>query len=334
MARLKPLFAALTLILFASLSPAGSVHAAAKPRPITGVTISPAFQQITVGQDDTSKDGQIKLTNNTGEPLEFSLSVTDFGSLDETGGVLFIGKDQKSLDYRYGLTSWITLQQDRVVVDSKQTKVVPLTIDNKESMAPGGHYGAVMVTPVETGQDPTKVDINQILTSLLFVKKDGGDVYRLGLQDVSIQHQLLSTPGSVSLRFQNAGNVHVIPRGLLTVTDPRGREVKQGIINDGSAIILPQTFRQLKVPLLNVGKAWLPGRYHLTIAYRYEGETSLQYYNSSFYYINGWYVILAVFLLAILLGLGLSKRLRAVLRAAIAVPKRYFKSLRARRQKS
>jgi hypothetical protein len=337
MVRLKPLLAALALVVVTGLSNIGTARAATptpiKKRPVGGVTISPAFQQIAIGQSEDSKDGQIKLTNNTGEPLEFAISVTDFGSLDETGGVAFIGKDQKALNYRYGLTSWLTLEQDRVVVDPKATKVVPFTIDNKESMAPGGHYGAIMVTPTQTGQDPSKVDVNQILTSLLFVNKQGGDVYKLGIQDVSIQHSLLSAPSTVSLRFQNAGNVHVIPRGVLTITDPRGVEVKQGVINDGSAIILPQAFRQLKAPLLNLGSAWMPGRYHLSIAYRYEGESSVQYYNSSFYYVNGWYIIALVLLLAIVLGLVLSKQLRKALRDSFKGLARRVKFLYPNRKK-
>lgn len=334
MVRLKSLLASLALLAATGLSSTGTAFAASKAHSISGVTISPAFQQITVGQNGDSKDGQIKLTNNTGEPLEFSISATDFGSLDETGGVAFIGKDQKSLDYRYGLTSWLTLQQDRVVVDPNTTKTVPFTINNQESMAPGGHYGAIMVTPTQTGQDPSKVDINQILTSLLFVKKQGGEVYKLGLQDVSVRHNLFSAPSMVSLRFQNAGNVHVIPRGVLTVTDPRGIEVKQGVINDGSAIILPQTFRQLKAPLVDLGNAWMPGRYHLSIAYRYEGESSLQYYNNTFYYINGWYVIASVFLLAIALGLVLSKRLRKAFRDFCKALARQTKRLVPNRHKT
>jgi hypothetical protein len=250
------------------------------------------------------------VTNNTGEPLEFALSTTDFGSLDESGGVLFIGKQEKSLNYRYGLTSWMTLGQDRIVVDPNETEKVPITIENKESLSPGGHYGAILATPTNTGSDPKKVAINQVLTTLLFVKKQGGEVYRLGLQDIKVQSHLFTAPSGISLRFQNSGNVHVIPRGLITVTDPGGRVIKQGVINDGSAIILPQTFRQLSAPLNTTADAWMPGRYHLKVAYRYDGQASLQYKEMSFYYFNGWYLIVFILILAALIFIIVSSRAR------------------------
>lgn len=284
----------------------------AKPgtRPLGGITVSPAFQQVGIAATDTSKEGQIKLTNQTGEPLEFSLAITDFGSLDETGGVLFIGKDQRSLNYRYGLSSWLSLQQDRIVIEAGQTKAILFTVTNKDSMAPGGHYGALIITPIGLGQDPHKVDVQQELTSLLFVKKAGGERYQIGLPDVSATRNLFSQPGSVTLRFHNGGNVHVIPRGIITITDPRGEQVKQGIVNDGSAIILPQAFRQLTVPLYGLNRAWLPGRYTLSVAYRYEGETSLQYHKMTFLYINGWYVFFVLLQAGFIFGVSVNRRFR------------------------
>lgn len=308
-----------------------SVQAAA-PRPVGGVTISPAFQDVSLQPTDAEKTFTFSVTNNTAEPVEFSLSLSDFGSLNETGGVLFVGQQKNTASYRYGLVSWATLEKDRIVVEPKATEKVPVTITNKESMAPGGHYGAIVVTPVQNDADPSKVTIRQQLTSLLFVKKIGGQVYRMNLQDISVGQHVFSTPKDLTLRFQNSGNVHVVPRGIVTVSDASGRPVKQGIVNDGSAIILPQTFRQVTVPLEGTNRAWLPGRYTLKVAYRYDGATSLQYKETSFYYLSGWAIVLfAVFLLILLLLLASRRLRRSIVRALRGLVSFSKKGLRKRK---
>ncbi|HSH18368.1 MAG TPA: hypothetical protein VK978_03215 [Candidatus Saccharimonadales bacterium] len=288
---------------------------AAPPRK-SGVTIAPAFQEIVITPDDPSKRFDFAITNNTAEPLEFSLSVVDFGSLDESGGVLYIGDAKKQLEYRYGLTGWVTLAKDRVVVEPKSTEKVPVTIFNRESLTPGGHYGAILVSPAETGERPTKVQINQVLSSLLFVKKQGGEVYRLGLQSHDMPANIFKVPESVGLRFQNAGNVHVVPRGTVTITDPAGRVVRRGFINQGSTLALPESFRQLPAHLETVRAAWLPGRYGMEIAYRFDGKESVEITRVSFVYINIWLAALTLAILVLSILMLVNARIRrAVIRA-------------------
>lgn len=286
-------------------------------RKLGGITVAPAFQNVVVSDDKPTDTYEFSLTNNTSEPVEFALSAVDFGSLDESGGVLFLGNSEKSLNYRYGLARYTTLERDRLTIEPKQTEKVKLTITNKESLTPGGHYGAILATPTQNGQRPTRVQVNQVLSSLLFVRKQGGEVYQLSLRDFGVKRQLFDAPKSVDLRFQNAGNVHVIPRGIATITDPRGREVRRGFINGGSAIILPQTFRRLSLPLENTSTAWIPGRYTLTIAFRYDGSEQLQTKTYSFIYFNAWYIvfIIAIVILAVLLAVNL--RLRRVVVASV-----------------
>lgn len=302
-----------------------SSAAAAAPAPgHGGITVSPAFQQVVVAQDTPSKTFDFSVTNHTTETAEFALKTVDFGSLDENGGVLFMGQSNQALNYKYGLSQWVTLGQDRIVVDPGQTVKVPVTIENKESLAPGGHYGAVLVEPADQNGHPTKVEINQVMSSLLFVTKQGGEIYGLHLQDYSVSTHLFSTPASVKLRFQNPGNVHVIPQGVAYITDPHGRMVKQGFINPGSAIILPETFRQLPIAMQTTAVAWIPGRYHLHIAYRYMGQSSEQTKDVSFIYINGWYVIAGIVIIAVIVLALVNRRFRRLLGWPIRMLRRIF----------
>jgi hypothetical protein len=297
------MLAALVMVVCASIG-----HSAAAPaRKPGGVTVSPAFQQVVLEQSDAEKTFDYAITNNTSQSLEFALSSVDFGSLDETGGVLFQGQSDKSLDYKYGLSRFVTLQQDRIVVEPKATTKIPVIISNKESMSPGGHYGAILATPTQAAGDPSKVQVNQVISTLLFVTKKGGEIYKMGLQSMQLKTHLFSAPSSVEMRFQNAGNVHVIPRGLITITDPRGRIVKRGYINEGSAILLPETFRKVSVPLRTINTAWWPGMYHMTITYRFDGQVSQDTKQMTFTYVNGWYIVILMLLFALII-LGIVSR--------------------------
>lgn len=311
-----------TVLMMATFALINSAQAAEPtPRRVGGITISPAFQEITVSNETPAATYTFSVTNNTSEPYELALSAVDFGTLDESGGVLFLGNAQKSIHYRYGLARWVSLERDRIVVEPKKTEKVPLTIINKESLGPGGHYGAILVTPTDTGERPTKVQINQVLSSLLFVKKQGGEIYNLGLRSYEVKTRLFTAPNAVDLRFQNGGNVHVVPRGVVTMTDPTGRLVKKGFINPGSAMVLPETFRRVSVSLDPVATAWMPGKYTVDIAYRYDGEADTQTRTVSFIYVNGWYLIAAF---AMLIGLGfifINKRTR---RLALRVVKKPY----------
>lgn len=301
--------------------------APAKPKAaIGGITVSPAFQQITIGQNDTDKTFDFSVTNNTSQEYELSLATVDFGSLDESGGVLFMGASDKSLNYKYGLAQYVTLQQDRVVVEPKATAKIPITITNKDSLSPGGHYGAILVTPDEIGESASKVQVNQVISSLLFVTKEGGAIYQMGLQSFQLKTHLFSSPSEVDVRFQNAGNVHLVPRGLITITDPRGRIVKRGFVNDGSGIMLPETFRKFTVPLKVINTAWWPGLYHMTLTYHFDGETIQHSKELTFAYVNGWYILGIMALSAVIIAAIIVPRFRRLLKTTwrqISWPFRY-----------
>jgi hypothetical protein len=110
----------------------------------------------------------------------------------------------------------------------------------------------------------------------VFVKKIGGEINGLGLKGSEFSRNVVRLPEKVRLRFQNSGNVHVVPRGIVTIIDPLGRVAIKGIINEESGIILPETLRTYPVTLKSVEKILVPGNYTLSIAYRYDGKEAFE----------------------------------------------------------
>lgn len=259
----------LVLAVIVACQVGGSSTLAATPP--KGISISPFQQQITMAGTGSDQSFELSLANNTGALQEIKLSSRDFGSLNDTGGVLLEGS--KDYDQKYGLVSWLSLGTDTVLLEPGESRNVPITIQNRADLQPGGHYGAVVASVNSLDdQASNRVVANQQLLSLLFVTKTGGEHYDLQLKDIASNGNWLHLPNKVTLRFQNPGNVHIIPRGIVRLKSPSGRVLAQGVINSESAILLPETFRELRVPLTSTATAVpVPGLYRIEVEYRYDG---------------------------------------------------------------
>jgi hypothetical protein len=267
--------------------------------PSFGITVSPPFQEISFNASSPQDAAIISLTNHDPMPHSFHLTTTDFDSLSEYGGVSFIGTKPNDFSEKYGLASWMSLQSDSLVLSPGQTGKITVTILNKQSLSPGGHYGAILGTLTDLDNSGNPLLLKPVISSLLLVKKIGGERYDLKLSSTSNNSSPFSPASEVRLRFQNAGNVHVTPRGTIHVTDVLGREVASGTINEDSAVVLPESFRIYPIPLRSEGLAILPGTYQVQINYRYDGR---EYFTTTYlrYFYFGWPVIL---MMVFLLGL-------------------------------
>lgn len=238
-----------------------------------GITITPAFQDIVLDQTGQEVEFFATVTNDTTNPVTLRLSVLDFGSLDESGGVAFLGASN-DLERKYSLASWMRPEKDVVTTVPGETQKIKVTIENRDSLGPGGHYGALTFTTEDVTQSDgnNNIAVKQLFSSLVFVKKIGGEIYSLDLSEKEFSYNLMRLPEKIRLRFRNDGNIHLVPRGIVTVTDPLGRLVAKGIINEESALILPETFRTYVTTLKPLVWSFIPGRYTMIIAYRFDGK--------------------------------------------------------------
>lgn len=240
------------------------------------LTISPAYQDITLNQTDTEVHFSVTLGNQTNDPITLRVLEYDFGSLDESGGVAFLGASN-DLGKKYALATWMHPEKDTLTLSPYETQTITVTVKNSEQLSPGGHYGALMFQEGEdsSGTQNTQandVSVKQMFSTLVFVKKIGGEIYGLNLESEEYTSLLFQLEENLTLHFRNTGNVHLVPRGLAEVRDPLGRVVAKGIINEESSIILPETPRKYLVKLARQLPTIIPGRYTLEIASRYDGK--------------------------------------------------------------
>jgi hypothetical protein len=276
------------LVLMISLLQTGGALAVALPGNIAGsVGISPSFQNVSIAKNQAQAHYFVTLTNLTSHDQAFKLSVEDFGSLNESGGVAFLGTSSSAFARKYGLSAWLTLDQGQVTVPAGQSEQIGVTLNNSASLTPGGHYGAILATELAGANGSAAqlhVGVLAVLSSLILLIKEGGPPPNLVLVGQTVDKSMFAMPTTVSDRFENLGNVHVVPRGLIQVTDPWGRAIDRGSINVNSGIILPSMFRRYDTPLVPLATAIWPGRYTVATAYRYDGTTATKPYTTTFWY--------------------------------------------------
>lgn len=230
-----------------------------------GILVEPAFQEITLDEHTASIAGQISLTNKTTEDQVFQLIATDIQQFDADGKIILADKPLTGADYT--LADFIQLPSTQSAVAAGQTLSIPFTIRNGPDLQPGGHYSALVLRSV-LQRESTDQQVLPAITSFLLVHKVGGERYHLSLLPTQLAERSLvfHLPEELSLTFSNQGNTHVRPYGLVRITDVFGHEVKKGIINEGSAVVLPGTQRTLSVKLSGTTSFWPIMLYSLKIS--------------------------------------------------------------------
>lgn len=267
----------------------------------TGITVSPAFQNIDILPGQASTSQSFSIANNDDVPVAFSLTAVDMGSLDDTGGVVFSGLPAGYAD-NYGIAKWVTLPQRTIVIPPRTTRTVNFIITSDDTLRDGGHYGAIIINAQDAAQTvENQIKFDPQTATLLFIRKIGREVFGLRLEQPVPVNALWRLPDNLTLRMKNEGNVHIVPRGVLKITGPGGRVAKQGIINSESSLVLPERSRNYQVKLQDFGWWRLPGRYKIDVAYRYDGLNQFMIAEQSFFFWNLPLLLMSAAVLAILI---------------------------------
>jgi hypothetical protein len=293
------LLAVLVFVFVFSGNSSAKVLTATPPKP-SGTTISPASAQIELQGAEVQHPLQFKITNNESEAQTINISTADFNTLGESGGLAFVGTNPTAIQKKYGLATWVALPQNTITVQPKQTTTINAYIQNQPNMSPGGHYGALMLaisTPGSGSKDRVKVALHPIASSLLFVNKIGGDTHTLKLTNVMVAKNPFKLPGSVTLRFKNDGNTHLVPRGVVSITSPNGKLISRGVINEDSGLVLPETYRRFSVPLKTISPPLRPGKYTLRVDFRFDGYNNFRSYQSKILLLTPLVLIEAILVL-------------------------------------
>lgn len=218
--------------------------------PVSAVTISPLKFDYFMNPGD-SRQGEIKVINETAETQTYYASVQNFVANGEEGQQTFLNETEKT-----GLVSWTSLEQKVVTLAPGKSDDFKWVINIPKNAEPGGHYAAIFFsTQPETDQGKAVGVGGRV--GVLFLVNVNGNV-REGASVESFQTvvgedpQLAIPTGwtnrlpvGFELRIKNSGSVHFKPVGEISVESMFGKN--QSIqANPNDSAVLPNTIRKIR----------------------------------------------------------------------------------------
>lgn len=247
-----------------------------------GITVIPSIKHIDLSSDPPEYD--LKYVNNTGFDLRLELSVQDFSEIDEDYKIKYL-EPKDAANYKYSLSSWLTFENKNLELLPGEEKSIKVYI-NEDRVPLGGHYSSILAKVVQGSVDQ-KINVNPIISSLLFVRASTGLEIESG-EIISFEpdKSVLNFPENFILRFKNDGNVHVVPYGQVIITDMLGNRVASGILNERSLDALPESIRKYEIPIKKEAGFFIPGIYSAKIDMKY-GENNRKLVKSKVFFSQG-----------------------------------------------
>jgi len=279
------------------------------------LSVTPPLFQLSVNPGDIWQSN-IKVVNGNSYPLTVFTEVANFSPIGEFGQGKFIPVLPKNDPRRENTTlaEWIEISEGPHVIPPEQTKDVSFFVDIPDNASPGGHYAAILVsTAPPESNDPLSVTTSQAVTSLFFARIQGEVDENGSIREYRVLDSLLETPSAeFVLRFENKGNVHLLPRGEIRIFNMWGTERGVIPINNQTQFgnVLPNSIREFKFAWDSEFSITDIGRYkaELTLVY---GEDGVKNASADAYFyvlpIKGTLITLAVLLLFILLVVWMVK---------------------------
>jgi hypothetical protein len=241
------------------------------------ITIAPPLYQITIAPG-TAWKSTLRVVNTNHYPLTIHADVSDFHPDGETGNAIFDDLTQGDANDTRRMSGWISLPVRDVTIPPDQSYELPLTIIVPQNADPGGHYGAILVGTLPPHTEGSGASIGTRLSSLIFLRVPG-DVVEEGLirDFVTPSDVVQSQLQTFTLRFENKGNVHLVPHGQIIITNMWGKKRGVIVVNEKSTFgnVLPGSTRKFSFQWKGEDSIFDIGRYKAEASLSY-GEVSKQ----------------------------------------------------------
>ena len=323
------IFRRTTAVVVAAAMLAGAfliaLPAMAQDNPTTGsgLRISPTRNELSIVPGDSREVIQT-VRNVTQSPVSVEPTLNDFESDGVTGEPKLIGDPE--VISAFSLRGFIDLPESFELQPDEEIEV-KIGLNVPANASPGAYFGSVLYRAVPLGdQGDGQVALIASVGSLVLLEVPGEITEKIQINDVSafIQNDdetyssgslFTKKPDAIGVEIENLGNSFSQPFGKVSVKDWRGNEVFSYELNRVSSgaprgNILPESTRLFIDELYNVevktvnGEevtdktspiTW-PGRYEVVgnISHGTSGEIFTV--STSFWYIPGWLIVLAIVL--------------------------------------
>ena len=187
------------------------------------MSVTPPLFQLSINPGDIWQSS-VKVVNGNPYPLTVYAELFNFQAVGELGQGKFIPLSEGGEGVT--LAEWINLPKGPYIIPPEQTVNLSFFVEVPENASPGGHYAAIQIStepPKESGA--LAVLTSQVVTSLLFMRVEGDMHESATIREFRALDAFLDEPDAkFSLRFENKGNVHLLPKGDIVITNMWGTE--------------------------------------------------------------------------------------------------------------
>lgn len=240
------------------------------------ISISPPVFEMSANPGESIKNN-IRVTNLSDQPQTIFVDKRNFTALGEEGGV-----DLTEDNTSHSLASWIAVNKEQATIPAKKSEVFEFVINTPVNAEPGGHFGSLVFKtepqPLKEGQSGSSV--GQEVGALLLVKIAGDIKEQAEVASFKSQSGFYEAgPVTFETRVKNAGNVHLKPRGTITIHNMFGVEVAKVQIDERN--VLPDAIRSVQTTWDAPG--FRLGMYTAKVSLVYGDASTLLTASSSFF---------------------------------------------------
>ncbi len=209
---------------------------------------------------------ELLITNRLGKPMNFKIELEDFtGSQNIEESIILLGGKKGP----YSLKDYLKPEISEFVLEHGQRMVLPVEIFIPPNAEPGGLYGTVLVSAhpplseIGKEEDRAKGQIGIItrLGSLFFIRIMGEAKEEGLMKDFKALKDFYEKgPVFFQILFENNGNVHLAPSGIIEIRNIFGKKVDEIAVDRYFAMPDSIKFREIKWD-----KGMLFGRYTASI---------------------------------------------------------------------
>ncbi len=283
-----------SLFIILNLSP----KALAQGLPVQTFTVTPPSVSIQ-GDPGYQGSGTMGVINDSDVPLTFKAEMHDFIVTDTIGTPEILPPN--SLMDTYSAAAWIGVSPETFTIQPKQRQDLNYYIQIPKNARPGGHYAAVVFVPVQPkdNNQNTGATVNGQIGTLFSIAVNGP------IKESASVSKFLVTPfqeyGPVTIQTQikNFGDLHITPKGYITVSDMLGR---QAVLPLDEHNIFPMAARDYQNTF---GTHWMFGRYKVQLTASYGVNNNLPLMATVYFWVFPWKVTVVIVLILIALILGL-----------------------------
>lgn len=240
---------------------------------------------------------EIKIRNDSSSKKTVDSVIKNFIVKDDRGTPIQLEETIDKDQARWAASQWVSITPSSIVILPGELKSFTITVTAPENATPGGHYAMILHSPKYEATSLTPGSVIQANVGTLLYISIPGDIKQDAFIEKFITEPEMNEYGPITfnLTIQNLSDIHIAPKGKITINDFFGK--KTGEINIEATNIFPYTKRVLNPVLTN---KWLIGRYKASLLANYGSKGGLLT-ASLYFWVIPWKILLIIFAILVII---------------------------------